>query len=192
MWKEATKSQGTFFRNISHPKCAKSKENCEIPENAECAAGSNCSFRALFTNVRMRNAEHMLGVAALTFGVSLLIKVTRSEQRLNELFRRPDQTGHLLTGAARDSIRDRGAGAVAELATWLLDRSDVAGLSCAIVKHGKLVWASGFGLCNIERQLAFTESTICPIGSVSACRISNTAHLEPCIRSRSWLAPLLL
>lgn len=143
----------------------------------------------MFTNVRMRNAEHMLGFAALTFGVSLLMKVTRSKQRLNELFRRPDPTGHLLTAAARDSIRDRGADAVGELTRWLLTRSDVSGLTCAIVKHGKLVWASGFGLSNIERQLAFSESTICPIGSVLLhCALNCTVlSLALCSHSRCAL-----
>jgi CubicO group peptidase (beta-lactamase class C family) len=140
----------------------------------------------------MRNAERMFGFAALTFGVSLLVKFTRTKQRLNEIWRRPDQTSFLLTEAARDSIRARGADAVGELTTWLLARSDVAGLTCAIVKHGKLVWASGFGLGNIERQLRFTENTICPIGSVSAW----IGHIQPglfapCLRSPSWLAPSL-
>lgn len=49
----------------------------------------------------------------------------------------------------------------------LMKDYNVAGMSVAVVKDGKVLTAEGFGLRNVESKLPMTENTVLPIGSTT-------------------------
>ncbi|MBR3367666.1 MAG: beta-lactamase family protein, partial [Lachnospiraceae bacterium] len=57
-----------------------------------------------------------------------------------------------------------------DLKQWiekLMADYNVAGMSVAVIRDGKIVSTEGYGLRNVEQQLPMTAETVLPIGSVT-------------------------
>src|ERR1700745_2220907 len=53
------------------------------------------------------------------------------------------------------------------IVTKAMADSQVPGISVAIVRDGKVIYAKGFGYRDVEKKLPFTTDTLFAIGSVS-------------------------
>ena len=72
------------------------------------------------------------------------------------------------TAAAEPAERDSGAVEEARrLARSLVVDENVPGLSVAVAKRGRIVWAEGFGWADVERRVPVTPATKLRVGSVS-------------------------
>ena len=104
----------------------------------------------------------LAGAASLPILLRLFRRAQPQEPAISSDHLQPSLTAH-----AREEIQTRGEEAVAQLAEFLLARSDTAGMACAVVKDGTVMMSHGWGLANLERNIKFSAQTICPIASVT-------------------------
>src|SRR4030095_1157768 len=71
-------------------------------------------------------------------------------------------TGSLLPCAAQQAINTR----VDEYVNSEMRRQHIPGLSLAVIKDGQIILAKGYGLANVELQVAVTPETIFQSGSM--------------------------